>query len=425
MNCLLSQFKGWRLTWILASLLMLSATARAGGVVTNCTEANLRAAMAGGGVVTFACDGTITLSHTITNTASTLLDAGGRQLTISGGDSVRVFYVQSNLTLAINHIRIAHGRSTNGAGLFNDHGTVNATNSTFDGNFALGAAGQTSPTGTDGGSGTGGAVASSGALCLVNCSFINNSAVGGAGGPDPDPGYGIGCAGGSGAGGAVWNSGLVIVSGCTFASNSSAGGLGGAGGSTYVGFPQRPKPDPGGPGGNGTGSALFNCGTARLVNSTFALNACAGGGGGTGGGGWPGYPYYVPNGPDGSPGLGFGAIDDASGQCYLTNCTEAFNSCGGIKTSGAMMVNTLLAENVPGSNCLGTIVDLGHNLSSDTSCAFTRVGSLNNTYALLGPLTNNGGPIKCAQRKKAGSLGEPRSRWSSWALGCCRFFSPC
>src|ERR1035441_9158796 len=43
-----------------ALLLLLPVAAWAGGVVTNCTEADLRAAMAGGGVGTFACDGTIT-----------------------------------------------------------------------------------------------------------------------------------------------------------------------------------------------------------------------------------------------------------------------------------------------------------------------------------------------------------------------------
>ena len=46
----------------------------AGGVVTNCTETALRAAMTGGGTVTFACDGTITLTSTITNDLDCVLD---------------------------------------------------------------------------------------------------------------------------------------------------------------------------------------------------------------------------------------------------------------------------------------------------------------------------------------------------------------
>ena len=63
----------------IALLLLQPLAAWAGGVVTSCTEAALRAAMAGGGAVTFACDGTITLASTITSASDTTLDATGRQ----------------------------------------------------------------------------------------------------------------------------------------------------------------------------------------------------------------------------------------------------------------------------------------------------------------------------------------------------------
>src|SRR5512142_2721761 len=67
-------------------------------VVTDCTEAALRAAMAGGGTVTFACDGTITLGSTITNAVDTVLDGSGHQVTISGSNACRVFYVNTNVS---------------------------------------------------------------------------------------------------------------------------------------------------------------------------------------------------------------------------------------------------------------------------------------------------------------------------------------
>jgi hypothetical protein len=47
------------LATLAAAILLIPWVGWAGGVVTNCTEADVRAAMAGGGVVTFACDGTI------------------------------------------------------------------------------------------------------------------------------------------------------------------------------------------------------------------------------------------------------------------------------------------------------------------------------------------------------------------------------
>ena len=82
--------------------LLDGTAAQAGGTVTACTEAALRAAaLAGGGTVTFACDGTITLAATITNTADAVLDGSGHQVTISGGDAVRVFCVTTNVSFEV------------------------------------------------------------------------------------------------------------------------------------------------------------------------------------------------------------------------------------------------------------------------------------------------------------------------------------
>jgi hypothetical protein len=360
--------------------------------VTTNTEAALRSALTGGGSVTFACEGTILLSSTITNSLDTALDATGHQITISGRDLVRVFYIRTNVTFSINNLIIAQGRSTNGAGILNDYGTVNVTNTIFTNNRVVGASGSLSPELAAGGSVAGGAVANFGVINFFDCSFTGNFAVGGAG--NGGVGGGDGAPGGTGAGAAIWNSGTLAATGCALYANQAVGGKGGDGSS---GMPM-PFPSPGhagGAGGNGSGSAVFNCGLARLVNCTLALNTGAAGAGGTGGPGYP-FPGYPPppSGPNGASGLGIGGIYDASGQCYLTNCTVAFNTGTGVwvtQSNAAAMVNTLLQENSPG-DCSGTIMDLGHNLSSDTTCNFTNSGSMNNTFALLGSLTNNGGP---------------------------------
>jgi len=52
--------------------------------------------------------------------------------------------------------------------------------------------------------------------------------------------------------------------------------------------------------------------------------------------------------------------------------------------------NTIVADNAK-SNCRGTVVSGGYNLSSDASCNFDGAGDLNNTEPKLGPLRNNGG----------------------------------
>ncbi len=68
------------------------------------------------------------------------------------------------------------------------------------------------------------------------------------------------------------------------------------------------------------------------------------------------------------------------------------NALGSLRGAGAVLANSILSGNAPGTNGSGTITDAGHNLSSDASCAFTNTGSMNNTDPLLGSLTNNGGP---------------------------------
>lgn len=123
---------------LLAVWLLLPLISFAGGVITNCTEANLRAAMSGGGLVTFVCDGTITLTNTITNHVSTTLDAGGHQVTISGGNAVRVFYINTNVDLMLVNLTIANGRNDRGGGIFNDGGRLTVRHCRFAFNKAIG-----------------------------------------------------------------------------------------------------------------------------------------------------------------------------------------------------------------------------------------------------------------------------------------------
>jgi hypothetical protein len=80
------------LAWL---LLAHALPAGAGGNVTTCNEASLRAALAGGGSVTFGCGASpapITLTSPLVITAPTSLDGtnGGSPITLSGGGTTRV-----------------------------------------------------------------------------------------------------------------------------------------------------------------------------------------------------------------------------------------------------------------------------------------------------------------------------------------------
>ena len=83
----------------LVVLVVAAAPAHAGGAVDACDEDSLRTALSGGGLVTFTCSGTITLTETITITSNTTVDGTGQAVTISGNNAVQVFYVGTPVTL--------------------------------------------------------------------------------------------------------------------------------------------------------------------------------------------------------------------------------------------------------------------------------------------------------------------------------------
>src|SRR5437016_1490329 len=128
--------------------------ARAEGTVTNCMQADLSAALSGGGLVTFACDGTIILSNTISITVDTVLDGSGHAVSISGDNTVRVFTVNSGVNFVLLNLTITNGRhsgfdgvaETNqvngklgfGAGIYNDGGNLTLRNCTLTNNSAIG-----------------------------------------------------------------------------------------------------------------------------------------------------------------------------------------------------------------------------------------------------------------------------------------------
>jgi hypothetical protein len=400
--------------------LLVPLSAAAGGVVTNCTEANLRAAMTGGGRVIFACDGAITLTNTITNTLNTALDGTGHTVTITGPQA---FYVSSNSTLTMVFITITNCHSPKGAGVFNNGGTVNLTNVLFENNYANGsltaggggaiynlAGGRlnadnctfsnnsaqfcyycgpclggaiynsngavtlrqclfdsnaaegfdVNPQAYAGNQGYGGAIYSVGSLAADSCSFIRNLARGGAGGsPQGTPFLPNGYPGGDGSGGAIYSQGALAVSRCLFESNSAAGGFGGSGstGQTHA------TGGPGGygnSGGNGIGGGVYGVGGA-LINCTFEGNLAVAGGGGLGGAGGTstlsGTGGAGGNGGNGGNGSG-GAI---AGGLNQVNCTIAFNSAvagyGGSGGPGGSSIGSTGPSGASGTN--GTAVGGG------------------------------------------------------------------
>lgn len=312
------------------------------------SEAILRTAMAYGGRITFACDGVITVTSTITNSVDTTLDGAGHDVTISGVDAVRVFFVTSNSAFGVKNLKIAHGRSSQGAGIFNDggsltlshvgfetnyadrfdemgqvfveaaeggalfnrNGAVNAVACTFSGNTAFKPSDDLPSTDRNA---RGGALRNeSGAITLQDCVFINNRAVGA---PPMGPMLSLGR---DGFGGAIHNSGTLTAVGCSFLGNTARG--------EPVANMTYPAPA----GGSGAGGAIYNTGDLALHASTVASNSASGGTGGSGVGGCVMYcPVPSPGGPGSGGGSAHGGGLFNAGTASAVNCTFAWNTCVG------------------------------------------------------------------------------------------------
>lgn len=110
------------------ALVWIATHARAAGIVgdgtpASCTEAALRAAVAGGGRVTFNCGPqpvTITLSSQLRLRQDTELDGGGPQqggrVTLSGNGQTRLIWLY-DATLTVRNLTLTNGRSVEGGAI--------------------------------------------------------------------------------------------------------------------------------------------------------------------------------------------------------------------------------------------------------------------------------------------------------------------
>ena len=195
------------LTSLVLALFGFASPARAATVITAGTDAELRAAVAACGSITFTFDGVITLTNTINVTCAVTIDATGHAVTISGGNSNRIFNVLPGASLEIVNLTVANGwvRGTNGlpgtpatfgsqpgqsvvaGGVFVTNATLIASDCVFKNCRAIGGTGGDWPAGFAiqypagaGGVGSGGAIAArNSSVALQNCFFISNSTTAG------------------------------------------------------------------------------------------------------------------------------------------------------------------------------------------------------------------------------------------------------
>jgi hypothetical protein len=329
---------------VLLALALPASPAHASGVVSVCDAAHLTAALTGGGTVTFTCSGTITLTSTLTIAANTTIDGTGQTVTISGNKAVRVFQVNSGVTLNLKRLTVANGYvdlydpNPRGAGVMNSGGTLIIDNSTISGNYTLYGAGVYS---------------AGGSVTVRNSNFVGNYT------------YSTLDSYGGGSGVYIVGGTLDVVD-STFSGNDNDG----LGGGVYLGG-----------------------GTLKVSNSTFSGNSASDGG-----------AIHAPSGTltisnstfTGNYAAIFGGgVSIGNASLTVINSTFSGNAAflGGASFSSggtAILRNTIAANSAGGKECRGLITDLGGNLSypDSTTCPGIHLNPL------LGPLQDNGGPTK-------------------------------
>ena len=187
----------------------------------DCTLREAIAALDAGGTIDFAAPlsgGTITLSSQLTIDKDLTIDGSSlaSHITISGAFKGRVFYVNPNVTAALQGLEIIYGVNSLGGGIFNE-GTLAVIDSTFSGNSAN----------------YGGGILNLGTLTVTDSTFSGNSAS-------------------DGDGGGILNGGMLMATNSTFSGNHADYG----------------------------GGIWNNYGTLTATNSTFSGNHAYYSGGG-------------------------------------------------------------------------------------------------------------------------------------------------
>ena len=157
-----------------------------------------------GGTITFAGNYTIALASGLTIDRNLTIDGAGHSVTVDGQLAVTVFTVNSGISFNANALTVAHGvNGFGGGGIFNYHGSITVTNSTFTANNA--------------GYRGGGLYSEFGNTLVRNTTFSGNSAV-------------------SLGGGLSTHGGSLTINNSTFSGNSAenGGGLHDAFGSVNV-----------------------------------------------------------------------------------------------------------------------------------------------------------------------------------------------
>jgi CSLREA domain-containing protein len=345
----------------------------------------------------------------------------GNGATVDGGQLDRVFDVQPGTSARFDNLTVRNGKvAGNGGGILATSAALTLNQVTVTANAA------------DGSSGGGVLVHGTGTAAIANSTVSNNTAIygGGIGANDSAnvtiTGSTVSGNTASAIGGGIGGAGtpVVTVLNSTVTANTNngthGGGLGLFGTAHITGSTFSNNTTP-----NGYGAGILVLGPTTITTTTVTGNTAIGGGGivlydtagatvsrstidhntTTSGGSASGIANFgtlaiTASTISGNTDLNNnGAVVSigVEANTTITSSTVTANTGGGVANdyvSTTALRNTIVAGQLTGNDCNGTIISAGFNHSSDTTCGFTNVGDTQGTPALLGPLANNGGPTK-------------------------------
>lgn len=193
----------------------------------QCDVVSIRQAIAEGGELGFACDGSIVLTEPFQIDRSVTLDANGHSVILDGAGQTRVFNISKSGSLTLKGLRITRGNATEGGAILINGGALHLVNCTFETNQAVGLPGLGFSLGSPG---YGGAIRATNAeVSCENCIFSSNVALGGVGGPQGIPGSPAAQGNAGSGGGLFMEAGSAVFKGCSFLANQAKGGPGAPG----------------------------------------------------------------------------------------------------------------------------------------------------------------------------------------------------
>jgi len=390
--------------------------------------------------ITFDVSGTILLNSQLVDAAGgPLVIDGNVVITVSGGYSVRVFYVNADAMLSLKRLTIINGSADLGGAIQND-GILEITDSILSNNNVSIVGGGilnsgiltiTTSTLSHNNANMGGAIYNDGLLLIKDSILSDNYAAMGGGiknGNTLTLTNSIVSGNSAGDSGAIDNTGTTTIINSILSNNSSTGNAGGIhnfdtmtvtssilssnestgfGGAIYNQYGKLTLTNSTliSNTTDNTGGGVSNSAMMTIMQTTLSGNAAIGQGGGIMNWGALEITNSTLSGNEVTAPYGFvsygGGIYN-SGTITITNSTITANKAGtnggaiyNHQTDGIVALNSSIVSNNPtGGNCAGgQITDGGYNMEDSNTCDFDEANSsYPDTNPILGPLQDNGGP---------------------------------